>query len=677
MSMESDSADLARDAGNHSTAAELYKMALAVEPNRADLWCQLGNMLKDSQQPLEAVEAYDTAIALQPSNSDIFLQRARALRQAGLTSEALESLKDGLKISPGNFALLQDLVELGSPSGLLGPHETLNLASIAGLVGSLQVSVEALVRRLPDLKQFVAYPFEAYSEYSPPLEAPNFLKDATSRDEWLLVAFPKTLSTEASWRLMISSAANSGISSIALPSGQEVLRQAADRVSTLPVASMRGSFRDWLMLPGTPENLILTLGPCFFKPDAISRIEGNWPTHVDTLVFDEDAIELESNGYPQVKRISPWLKPGFDPVLLEGGWFPATLVAVRRQALLAAICDSLDWDMCADELPPEVWLSWFIALALRNNVLHLPEVVASAFAPPAEPLPPRVMPLARPESALQMIDVIIPTRDRLDLLVETVASFRALAYDPSHLAIRIVDNGSQETKTLRWLEQERAAGRIAVTRLDIPFNWSRLNNIAARECKANYIVFANNDLIMKADGWDVIVRDNLIDSRVGVVGARLLAKNGSTCHAGIVVGTKHGCDHAGPSSPDRPDGPNGLFAARRQVAGVTGALMATRRTTFASLGGFDEARFPIWFSDLDYCLKARASELLVIYDPAWQAFHEESATLSVVLRNADRDGAYNDALNQMRMHWGPLMENDPFYNRRFSRYHPPFSAIVK
>src|SRR6476620_1909566 len=96
---------------------------------------------------------------------------------------------------------------------------------------------------------------------------------------------------------------------------------------------------------------------------------------------------------------------------------------------------------------------------------------------------------ALPEPA-PLVSIIIPTRDSAPLLKRCVESIRAQTdYQP--FEIIVVDNGSSEEETLRFLREAEAANAIRVLPDGGPFNYSRLNNRAATEARGNILLFLN------------------------------------------------------------------------------------------------------------------------------------------------------------------------------------------
>lgn len=59
----------------------------------------------------------------------------------------------------------------------------------------------------------------------------------------------------------------------------------------------------------------------------------------------------------------------------------------------------------------------------------------------------------------------------------------------------------------------------------------------------------------------------------------------------------------------------------RQVEQPAAALLLFRRDVWETLGGFDERFYPVWFEDVDFCQRIRASGGTIWYNPTVQALH--------------------------------------------------------
>lgn len=221
--------------------------------------------------------------------------------------------------------------------------------------------------------------------------------------------------------------------------------------------------------------------------------------------------------------------------------------------------------------------------------------------------------------------IIIPTRDRLDLLEACIRTLRSTAGSTSY-EILIVDNGSEEPATREWLATAEAKGELRVLQAAIPFNWSALNNIAAQEARGDVLVFLNNDTEFDRPGWLERLLEVSLRRDVGVCGPLLLYPDGTIQHAGVVVGMGGWADHV--FKGQAPVHHQHLFtspAMRRNVLAVTGACMAIEKRKFKELGGFDES-FMVCGSDVELCLRAHAAGYLNVYVPEARLIHHESKT---------------------------------------------------
>ena len=137
------------------------------------------------------------------------------------------------------------------------------------------------------------------------------------------------------------------------------------------------------------------------------------------------------------------------------------------------------------------------------------------------------------------------------------------------------------------------------------------------------LLFLNNDIEARSDGWLAAMVGHAQREDVGAVGALLRYPDLTVQHAGIVLGLTWGAGHVQQDLPmDRP-GYMLMTDITRNCTAVTGACMMTRRSCFEELGGFDPG-LPVAFNDVDYCLRLRQRDLLVVYTPLAELIHFES-----------------------------------------------------
>ena len=429
--------------------------------------------------------------------------------------------------------------------------------------------------------------------------------------------------------------------------------------------------------PDDLENLeddragVVFVRPRYRLHDAALPAMANALANGAELVYG-DADEIDSNG----RRCRPFFKPDFSLDLFLYQDYLSDCIAVSQEVLERVP----PWNF---DDPHGTLLRWLPSV---SRIVHLPHVLSHALGPPVRSQEPpgalgeylrarygdgaAVETISTP-SAFPMhwrcrfgscpqpgITVVIPTRDRLDLLGPCIDSVFATD-TASQVEVLVIDNGSAEPATHRWLlEVQRQRSSLRVLRDDGDFNWSRLNNLGIAAGRSDVFVFLNNDTLAIEDRWLDRLAEYALREDVGAVGPLLLFADGSVQHAGLVVG--HG-DHADPiyrgTVPDFAD--HAFVSPRlpRNVAAVTGACLVTSRKTLATIGTFDE-RLALG-GDVEFCLRAHAAGLVNIYAGDVALRHYESATIG--RRSHGVDGHRLGHIVQ------EMLPQDPFYNPNLTR----------
>jgi GT2 family glycosyltransferase len=263
----------------------------------------------------------------------------------------------------------------------------------------------------------------------------------------------------------------------------------------------------------------------------------------------------------------------------------------------------------------------------------------------------------RPRDPSEQIDVVIPSRDNGEDVRTFVASLRTLARRPSQLHLTVMDNGTVDPASLGALAQLGSQG-VAVRRCDEPFNWSRLSNLGARASDSPLVVFANDDMSMLTRDWDDRLRGLLQRADVGAVGAKLLYPDNTIQHAGVLFGWQGKAIHEGLYEAQDAGGPGDRWRLRRRVSAVTGAFFAMRRSLFDELGGFDERRLAISYSDLDMSLKVRARGLAVLYAPELELTHYESKSRGLTHLSPAAAAVDAAELQRLEARWPGALDRD-------------------
>jgi len=273
------------------------------------------------------------------------------------------------------------------------------------------------------------------------------------------------------------------------------------------------------------------------------------------------------------------------------------------------------------------------------------------------------------------VSIIIPTRDRVDLLRPCIESILGSAHAyPGRLELLIVDNDSAEASTREYFGSLSADSRVRIIAYTGQFNWSGINNAAAHVTRSEVLIFLNNDTVVLSAKWCLELVANAMRPDVGAVGARLLYGDGTVQHAGVILGVEGAAGHECIGETLASGGYFGRTHLQRSTAAVTGACLATRRELFEKLGGFDDLELKVAFSDIDYCLKVRRAGYRVVYNPLATLYHFESKSRGHELTNAQKKRHRSES-DCLQRRWERELRADPYYNAHFERFGRPWERL--
>jgi GT2 family glycosyltransferase len=404
------------------------------------------------------------------------------------------------------------------------------------------------------------------------------------------------------------------------------------------------------------------------RPDALHRLVEHIASHGgdDVVYADEDRLS------PTGDRERPELKPDWSPDYLLSKDYVGSPTAVRR-SLLEDVGGWRPGNVAAED--HDLHLR---ATERARGVGHVARVLSSRRKRPprAGAVPPTLehavndalrrrrlngRAVARTDIGSDtcydvryqveghpLVDIVIPTRDRVDLLDACITSIIERSTYPTY-RITVVDNNSVEDATLRYLERKDL--NLHVVHAPGPFNFSRIVNTGVRASEADYVLLLNNDVLVLTDDWIEALLELGQQSDVGAVGCRLLFPDGSVQHEGIALLPEYVAANA--SWP---------YRVIRNTSAVTAACMLVRRDLYWSIGGFDE-EMGVVYNDVDFCLRMGRSGQRVLYTPYAQLEHDESSSR----------GRFNptDDIDLFFTRWGtPDQLHDPYVSPHVIWPHP-------
>lgn len=231
---------------------------------------------------------------------------------------------------------------------------------------------------------------------------------------------------------------------------------------------------------------------------------------------------------------------------------------------------------------------------------------------------------ARP--ALLNTSIIIPCHNQVRETTACLTSlFETLPGNFTGEIIVVDDASTDETPAL--LERLAATDkRLTIVRNAENTGFILSCNRGAGVATGDLLLFLNNDTVLMPGWLPPLVRVFRGDVKAGVVGGRLLFPDGRLQEAGGMIFRDGSAAHFGRGDYDAD---RFLYQFVREVDYCSGALLATRRSLFEKLDGFDRRYRPAYYEDVDYCFKARKSGYRVYYQPESTIVHLEGATSGV------------------------------------------------
>lgn len=276
-------------------------------------------------------------------------------------------------------------------------------------------------------------------------------------------------------------------------------------------------------------------------------------------------------------------------------------------------------------------------------------------------------PLPQP---LPLISIIVPTRDRAELLRTCIGSVDAHTdYRPFEWIV--VDNESAEPETLDFLAELSLRSDVRVIRSAGAFNFSRLNNIGVAAAAGEYVLLLNNDTEAFSPEWLGEMMRYAARDDVGAVGAQLLYADGSLQHAGVVIGMGEAAGHAHRFLPAGDPGYFRLPHAAQEVSAVTAACLLVRKERYLAVGGLDEEKFAVAYNDVDLCLRLKEAGWRNIYTPHAKLYHHESKSRGSDFSVANHE-RYMRELKNLQTRWGTRTFLDPLHSPHLDRYSETF-----
>lgn len=222
-----------------------------------------------------------------------------------------------------------------------------------------------------------------------------------------------------------------------------------------------------------------------------------------------------------------------------------------------------------------------------------------------------------------LISILIPNCDHINDLQRCVNSIlNKSTY--RNFEIIIIENNSKSKEIFDYYEQLKNNPLIKVLYYKGKFNYSAINNFAAKNAKGEYLLLLNNDTEVRSKNWLEELLSCLQFPNVGCVGALLSYPDKTIQHAGIVLKMQNRtAGHIFQYESETKIGYEHRLDAVQNVSAVTGACLMTKTSVYKKLGGLDE-KFAVSYNDVDFCLRLQKAKFNCVFTPFAKLFHDES-----------------------------------------------------
>lgn len=411
----------------------------------------------------------------------------------------------------------------------------------------------------------------------------------------------------------------------------------------------------------------------------------NQDPEIDVVYTDEDKLDIDGG-----ELFEPHFKPDFNPDLLTSVNYICHLFVVNHELLLEVglfkeeFDGAQDYDFilrCTEKARkichiPKALYHW---RCHQDSTASNPESKLYAFEAGARAVKAHYDRLGIPVKSVEkgidygiyhttfeitgdpLVSVIIPNKDHsadLDLCMRSLIEKSTY----KNLEFIVVENNSADPATFAYYEKiQKEFEFVHVVTWEREFNYSAINNFGVTFAKGEYLLFLNNDteLINPESIEEMLGYCQRED--VGITGVRLLYSDDTIQHAGVVVGFGGIAGHTFIGLHKAESSYFNQAMCARNYSAVTAACMMSKRSLFDQVGGFSED-LAVAFNDIDYCMKIRSLNKLVVYAPYALFYHYESKSRGLE-DTPEKVERFNREIKKFSEKWPDILrDGDPYYN---------------
>jgi GT2 family glycosyltransferase len=220
------------------------------------------------------------------------------------------------------------------------------------------------------------------------------------------------------------------------------------------------------------------------------------------------------------------------------------------------------------------------------------------------------------------VSIVIPVYNKFEYTHACLSSVLKHSKETAYEII-IVDDCSTDTT----VHIDRYIQGVKVVRNKENLGFVGSCNAGAKIASGQYVLFLNNDTMVR-QGWLTSMLECFSKfSNVGLVGSKLLYPDGRLQEAGgIIWDDATGWNYGRLDSPNKPE-----YNYIREADYCSGASIICPMELFRELGGFDSRYAPAYYEDVDLAFAVRAVGKKVLYQPRSEIIHFEGISSGIDL----------------------------------------------
>jgi len=249
------------------------------------------------------------------------------------------------------------------------------------------------------------------------------------------------------------------------------------------------------------------------------------------------------------------------------------------------------------------------------------------------------------------ISIIIPTCFTKSYIENCLKSIKkATTYD--NYEIIVVDNSR---KTPNYGKRRLKNFICKILCVNEPFNWSRLNNLGAKEASGDILIFLNDDTEIITSDWLERMAAEAQRPEIGMVGPLILYKNGIIYSSGMYIRNQRDVNVSFWYEQENSEVYHNLIHYTRPSLITHGVCFAVQKDKLTKSGGFNEY-FPVVCNEMVLSFNMCKNGYYNLVKPEVNIIHHVSASRKNIYDTTD------DRKRLEEMFSEELQRGDPYFN---------------